>query len=285
MNAELRMPPQARDFVIFRAVYVEAASTWRMAEEHVISQTRVRQILKHVSEWLAENLPARTEAQLEQQVRLAQHLAAERLQHLYRETMIRWRASGEAHYLRHITRLALAMGRLGVMPGEIEGLAAEAEEGQEAPNDKQQSSNKSEIRSTKSETSPKAEARGAKPEALADAAGFKSEIGAPALAGHPQSEIPSAPPVGDFSADSGSSVLGNEKVKAGADRRRGGETSWEDFLAGYDPEDRERIAYWINVLKERNTRPLEDRKLPSLEERSGGVTEVRVEPDQPVAVT
>jgi hypothetical protein len=125
MSALLRLPPSQRDFEIFFAVAFQSVSTRRAAELHHISQTRVRQLVTLVGDWVADNLPDWGEADLKKQVRLAQHVAANRLEHQYEEAMLRWDAEGDPKHLRQATRIALAQARLGVVAGRIHALAAE----------------------------------------------------------------------------------------------------------------------------------------------------------------
>ena len=52
MSTSLRLPPSGRDYRVYQRVVVDGASTWKTAEELKISQTRVRQIVRRVAEWL-----------------------------------------------------------------------------------------------------------------------------------------------------------------------------------------------------------------------------------------
>jgi hypothetical protein len=123
------LPPSPRDFEIHRLHLVYHMSTWRLAEKYEISQTRIRQIVKHVSEWLAETLPVKTDAELEKETRLAQHIAADQLQHQLELLQNYFDGSGgDPKYSRQQTRVILALARLGTIPGSIEALAADAEE-------------------------------------------------------------------------------------------------------------------------------------------------------------
>jgi len=101
------------------------------AAKHGISQTRVRQVVQRTTAWLARTLPAMSELELEQQVRLAQNLAADQLRHLAQQLANYWKGSGDPKYLRQQTRVIQAMARLGVVPGRIEALAADVMEGPE----------------------------------------------------------------------------------------------------------------------------------------------------------
>src|SRR6476659_4190625 len=120
------LPPTPRDFNIHRLSLVLHFSTWRIAEKHGISQTRVRQIIQRVSQWLAATVPVKTDLEQEQEVRLARHLAAEQMRHQIETLQNYWEGSGDPKYLRHQTRVIAALARLGVVPGAIEAIAADA---------------------------------------------------------------------------------------------------------------------------------------------------------------
>src|SRR5215207_4957874 len=115
MSAQLRLPPSQRDFELFFAVVFRSLSTRRAAELHNVSQTRVRQVVTLVGDWVADNLPDWDETDLKKQVRLAQHVAANRLEHQYEQTMLRWDVEGDPKHLRQASRIALAQARLGVV--------------------------------------------------------------------------------------------------------------------------------------------------------------------------
>jgi hypothetical protein len=129
MTDSFQLPPSKRDFEVFFGVMIHCASTYQAAKLHNISQTRVRQIVTLVSDWVADHLPAWSEADLEKQVRLAQHIAVNRLQHQYESAMRLWTLEGDARNLRQATRITEALARLGVVPGRIEALAADVTEG------------------------------------------------------------------------------------------------------------------------------------------------------------
>ena len=118
-------PPSARDFEIFEQNQIVFLSTRRVAETHRLSQTRVRQIVTRVATWLAAHLPAKTEAEKEADIRLAQHLAAAQLRRQIEECQNYFDGSGDPKYLRHQTRIIVALARLGIVPGAIDSLAAD----------------------------------------------------------------------------------------------------------------------------------------------------------------
>jgi len=129
MNALEMLPPTARDFDIHRMSLVLLRSTRQIAEKHGISQTRVRQVVRRVCDWLAAALPVKTEAQQEQEARLAQHLAADQFRHQSEQLQTFFDATGDPKYLRQQTRAIAALARLGIVPGTIESLAADVTEG------------------------------------------------------------------------------------------------------------------------------------------------------------
>jgi hypothetical protein len=123
------LPPSARDFQIYQFLLLDGASTRQAAADFSLSQTRIRQIVLRVTHWLAENLPKPTEAEDAAYIRLAQHIAADRLQLLYGEAMHGWRATHQAKYAGIILRLTLALGKMPVTSGTLDALIADALEG------------------------------------------------------------------------------------------------------------------------------------------------------------
>jgi len=79
------LPPSGRDFQIYQRLLLDGASTRQLAADFSLSQTRIRQIFQRVAHWLAQSLPASCEATDAAWLRLAQHIAADRLQMLYGE--------------------------------------------------------------------------------------------------------------------------------------------------------------------------------------------------------
>src|SRR6266576_1976414 len=80
-----KLPPTDRDFEIYEAVHLTGCSTYMLADRYNISQTRVRQIIRRVVEWLGEVLPPQTKVAKEQETRLARQIAAGRFQHQFEE--------------------------------------------------------------------------------------------------------------------------------------------------------------------------------------------------------
>ena len=129
MQTDLRLPPSGRDFQVYQRVIVDAASTRLAASEFSLSQTRVRQVVQRVSEWLTRELPAASKVNDQVQLWLAKHVAADRLQGLYGETMDGWRKSRDTKHFGMALRVITAQSKLPAMPGTLEALAADAIEG------------------------------------------------------------------------------------------------------------------------------------------------------------
>ena len=138
MQTELKLPPSGRDFQVYQRVIVDAASTRQAASEFSLSQTRVRQVVQRVSEWLTKELPAASKENDRVQLWLAKHVAADRLQALLGETMDSWRKSHDTKSFGMTLRLITAQSKLPAMPGTLEALAADAIE-RPLPEDQPQS--------------------------------------------------------------------------------------------------------------------------------------------------
>src|SRR5689334_10442344 len=108
MSVSLALPPSGRDFLVYQRLVVDGASTRAIANEIGISQTRVRQLAKRVLQWLVEILPQDTELSDAAKVRLGQHIAADRLEYLYGNTMEEWRQSKQPKYLGLAIRIITA---------------------------------------------------------------------------------------------------------------------------------------------------------------------------------
>src|SRR5439155_7846337 len=96
-----------------------------------------RQIIARVSQWLAATLTVKTDVEKEQEALLAQHLAAEQLRNQIETLQNYWDGSGDPKYLRQQTRVIAALARLGVVPGAIDALAADATIGPYDPSEPQ----------------------------------------------------------------------------------------------------------------------------------------------------
>jgi hypothetical protein len=88
-------PPTERDWYLYEAVQIEGLSSRQAAQRFGISQTRVQQIRRQMTEWLA--VIAGPEAGLSPTERIcaAIDLAERRCNFLYSEAMEAWRASQE----------------------------------------------------------------------------------------------------------------------------------------------------------------------------------------------
>jgi hypothetical protein len=128
-----KLPPSQRDFEIYEEVHIQQRSTWQAALRHDISQTRVRQIIRRVVEWLSEVLPPQAKVAREQELYLARQIAADRFQHQLEEVASLWQETREPKYAGIRLRLTTAQARLGVVGGVAAGLAADAIEGLEVP--------------------------------------------------------------------------------------------------------------------------------------------------------
>jgi len=128
MQTELKLPPSGRDFQVYQRVIVDAASTRQVASEFSLSQTRVRQVVQRVSQWLITELPAASKEQAQVQLWLARNVAADRLQSLYGEMMARWRKLHDTKNFGMALRVITAQSKLPALPGLLEGLTTDASE-------------------------------------------------------------------------------------------------------------------------------------------------------------
>jgi len=129
MSATLRLPPSGRDFFVYERVVLELASTRQAAAEADISQTRVRQIVRRVIEWLGETLPEETELSQAKQLRVGRQIAADRLEAHYREAARKWRSTEQPKFAGLAIRILAAQVRLPVVAGKYEALMADVLEG------------------------------------------------------------------------------------------------------------------------------------------------------------
>ena len=177
------LPPSPRDFEIHQLHLVHHMSTWRLAEKYEVSQTRIRQIVKAVSAWLTVTLPVKNEVEQERETRLAQHIAADQLQHQIELLQNYFDGSGDPKYLRQQTRAILSLARLGIIPGSIDALAADAQH------------------------QPEASARDPIPERSVAATDSPSTSAPKSAICNLKSEIPPPPPLGDFSPSTTSAPI------------------------------------------------------------------------------
>jgi hypothetical protein len=129
MSATLRLPPSGRDFFVYERIVVDLVSTRQVAEEADISQTRVRQIVRRVIEWLGETLPEETELSQAKQLRVGRQIAADRLEAHYREAARKWRSTEQPKFAGLAIRILAAQVRLPVVAGKYEALMADVLEG------------------------------------------------------------------------------------------------------------------------------------------------------------
>jgi hypothetical protein len=133
MSSTFKLPPSERDFEIYEAVHISGCSTWSQADKHQISQTRVRQVICRVVEWLGEVLPPQAKIAKEQETHLARQIAADRFQRQYEQATTFWNETQESKYAGLRMRITTAQARLGVVGGILDGLAADAIEGIPVP--------------------------------------------------------------------------------------------------------------------------------------------------------
>jgi hypothetical protein len=131
MTATFRLPPTDRDFEIYQAVQIDGQTTRAAAETHNLSQTRIRQVVCRVIEWIAETLPAETDLGQAKAVQLARHIAADRFQSYLEQAMDLWRKEASPKHMGTLLRITFAQVRLGLVSGQIGGLIADAIEGEE----------------------------------------------------------------------------------------------------------------------------------------------------------
>jgi len=130
MTSPQCLPPTSRDFLVYERIIIERATTRQAAEEVGLSQTRVRQIVHRVEEYLAGTLATEDREGLDRgRLRLAQCVAADRLHELYGEALERWRATQETKYFTVVLRLIAAQAKLSAQPFTLAALAADALEG------------------------------------------------------------------------------------------------------------------------------------------------------------
>src|SRR5262249_42689571 len=87
--------PSERDFAIYQAVHIAGASTRSQADLYEISQTRVRQIVRRVVDWLGQVLPPQTNVAKENETYLARQIAADRFQFQLEEATRCWNQTNE----------------------------------------------------------------------------------------------------------------------------------------------------------------------------------------------
>jgi hypothetical protein len=130
MTSPQCLPPTSRDFLVYERIVIDHATTRQAAEEVGLSQTRIRQIVHRVEEYLATTLAAEgSETTGRGRLRLAQCIAADRLHELYCGALERWNATQESKYLTAVLRLITAHSKLAAQPFTIGALASDVIEG------------------------------------------------------------------------------------------------------------------------------------------------------------
>jgi hypothetical protein len=133
------MPPSTRDLAVYEFVAARSKTTREAADEFGISQTRVRQVLAKVVEFLVEALPGDDgEHTEEQKLIAAERLANMRLDYLYGESLNEWRRSREATsgpvplgkvcYLNQAVRVAVAAAKLPLRALPLKAIQASDQE-------------------------------------------------------------------------------------------------------------------------------------------------------------
>jgi hypothetical protein len=110
MNVRDAMPPQDRDFVIYRRIKVDRLSTREAAEEAGLSQTRICQVMERMEAYVTETAPGSEEDEkLPQRLYVARCLAAERLEAMYGRAVRAYDASrGPETVVREVEGESLA---------------------------------------------------------------------------------------------------------------------------------------------------------------------------------
>ena len=119
-----QIPPSQRDFEIYRFVKIERHSTRQAAKEFNLSQTRVRQVIEGIIEFLVESVPLDDEGKRVDRLQVAEQLAREQLDFLYGQAITWWHQSvhgfhsGQAlpkpAYLALAARITMCMTRVPV---------------------------------------------------------------------------------------------------------------------------------------------------------------------------
>jgi hypothetical protein len=85
--ASRRLPPSERDFGIYEMTTVEGSPTRGIAMCYKLSQTRVMQINREVTEWMARTLPATPQLTVAQRLAVARDIAHRRLDFMYTQAI------------------------------------------------------------------------------------------------------------------------------------------------------------------------------------------------------
>jgi len=119
-----KLPPSQRDFEVYRFVKIEHHSTRQAAGQFNISQSRVRQVLAAIVEYLVDTVPVDEEGKCVERLQVAEQLAREQLEFLYGQAIEWWQhsvhdwRSGSAlpkpSYLALAARITMCMSRVPV---------------------------------------------------------------------------------------------------------------------------------------------------------------------------
>lgn len=125
-NTAAKLPPSERDFQVYRFVRVETNSTRAAAQVFAISQTRVRQVVSRVVEYLLAVAREGLEEDEEERagsVVVAEQIARMQLEYLYQTAIGAWNESqaknglgqtslGQVRYLSLAARISLLMSKV-----------------------------------------------------------------------------------------------------------------------------------------------------------------------------
>ena len=125
-KAAAKLPPSERDFQVFRFVRVETNTTRAAAQVFAISQTRVRQVVSRVAEYLLAVAREGVEEDEEERagsLSVAEQIARMQLEYLYQQAMHSWNDSqkmnglgqvslGQTRYLSLAARISILMSKV-----------------------------------------------------------------------------------------------------------------------------------------------------------------------------
>ena len=129
MTASFRLPPSERDFEVFFKVMFHSVSTWQAAKAFNISQSRVRQVVALVGDWVADHLPDVGEADHSEANAAGSARRRQSAGGSIRTGDDLVERRNEPKHLRQATRIALAQARLGLVAGRVHALAADVTAG------------------------------------------------------------------------------------------------------------------------------------------------------------
>jgi hypothetical protein len=119
-----KSPPSQRDFEVYRFIKIEHHSTRQAASQFNISQSRVRQVLAGIVDYLVDSVPVDEEGKSLERLQVAEQLAREQLEFLYGQAIEWWQQSvhdwrtGSAlpkpSFLALAARITMCMARVPV---------------------------------------------------------------------------------------------------------------------------------------------------------------------------